>query len=198
MGGSGDPGIGKTALLEHASATVTGFTTPACRGTRTAALRAALGRGGECPDRFLIGVARLTGLRATDVTGALVRTAPHTATLAIVRGHWDRATAEATEGLRVAEETGADHAARQCRLSLAWLAALRGDEPAATVLTDRVVQRAVPCGTRDRTAAAYWIRGQTALFAGRDAEALEWLHHLTGPGHDRAPHPRAARRPRHR
>ncbi|MEV0445672.1 AAA family ATPase [Streptomyces spectabilis] len=135
--------------------------------------------------------ARLGELRATDVTGALVRTAPHTAPLAIVRGHWARATADATEALRVAEETGADHAAAQCRLSLAWLAALRGDASTAAVLTDRAVERAVPRGARDLTAAAYWIRGQAALFAGRDAEALQWLHRLTEPGHDAA-HPTLA------
>ncbi|WP_030671867.1 AAA family ATPase [Streptomyces sp. NRRL B-1347] len=134
---------------------------------------------------------RRTELRATDTTGALVRTAPQTATLHLVRGHWAEATADATEALRVAEETGADHAAAQCRVPLAWLAALRGHEPSVTALTDRVLEHAVPRGMRDLTAAAYWIRGQTALCAGRDAEALEWLHRLTEPGHAAA-HPTVA------
>ncbi|MEW2529184.1 AAA family ATPase [Streptomyces sp. NPDC047071] len=135
--------------------------------------------------------ARLTALRATDPTGALVRTAPQTAPLDIARGHWTEATADATEALRVAEETGADHAASLCRAALARLAALRGETPAVTALTDRVLERSVPCGTRDLTATAYWARGQAALFAGRDTEALAWLRRLTEPGHAAA-HPTLA------
>ncbi|QCX81779.1 Putative HTH-type transcriptional regulator [Streptomyces sp. YIM 121038] len=135
--------------------------------------------------------ARLAALRATEPTGALVRTAPQTAPLDIARGHWTEATADATEALRVAEETGADHAASLCRAALARLAALRGETPAVTALTDRVLERSVPCGTRDLTATAYWARGQAALFAGRDTEALAWLRRLTEPGHAAA-HPTLA------
>ncbi|MFI8930945.1 AAA family ATPase [Streptomyces sp. NPDC053474] len=134
---------------------------------------------------------RLTALRATDPTGALVRTAPQTAPLDIARGHWTQATADATEALRVAEETGADRAASLCRAALARLAAPRGETPAVTALTDRVLERSVPCGMRDLTATAYWARGQAALFAGRDTEALAWLRRLTEPGHAAA-HPTLA------
>ncbi|MGW1072275.1 AAA family ATPase [Streptomyces sp. NPDC002537] len=84
----GDPGMGKTALLEYATTSADDFTVLACRGTRmesglafaalhellwpvvdrigtlpppqAAALRGALGHGGDVADRFLIGAAVLT------------------------------------------------------------------------------------------------------------------------------------------
>ncbi|MFD5484046.1 AAA family ATPase [Streptomyces virginiae] len=84
----GDPGIGKTALLEYAAAQTTGFTVLGCRGSRMEsrlafaalhgllwplvdrigtlpkpqadALRGALGHTQHTTDRFLIGVATLT------------------------------------------------------------------------------------------------------------------------------------------
>lgn len=84
----GDPGIGKTALLEYAAAQTTGFTVLGCRGSRMEsrlafaalhgllwplvdrigtlpkpqadALRGALGHTQHATDQFLIGVATLT------------------------------------------------------------------------------------------------------------------------------------------
>ncbi|MFD9903584.1 AAA family ATPase [Streptomyces sp. NPDC059063] len=129
---------------------------------------------------------KLTELRRTDAAGALVRTVPQTATLDIVRGHWPDATADAAETLRIAEETGADHAAAHCRTALAWLAALRGDEPAVAGLTTRTLALSVPRGMRALTAAAYWHRGTSALFAGRADDALDHLTRLTEPDHDAA------------
>ncbi|MCY0939785.1 helix-turn-helix transcriptional regulator [Streptomyces antarcticus] len=126
-------------------------------------------------------------LRRTGAVSPLVLTVPQTATIDIVRGRWTEAAANAADTLRVAEEIGADHAASQCRNSLAWLAALRGDEGSVTELTARTLELSEPRGVHALTAAAYWNRGMAALFAGRAQEALEVLVRLAEPGH-RAAH----------
>ncbi|MDX2394072.1 AAA family ATPase [Streptomyces sp. DK15] len=129
----------------------------------------------------------LETLRRTGAVSALMLTVPQTATIDIVRGRWTQAAANAADTLRVAEEIGADHAASQCRNTLAWLAALRGDEGTVAELTAKTLELSVPRGVRALTAAAYWNRGMAALFAGRAPEALEVLLRLAEPGH-RAAH----------
>ncbi|WP_369372702.1 helix-turn-helix transcriptional regulator [Streptomyces sp. cg36] len=129
---------------------------------------------------------QLSELRRTDAASALVMTVPQTATLDIVAGRWSEAAANAVETLRLAEEIGADHAASQCRNSLAWLAALRGDEQHVAELTAATLELSVPRGVRALTAAAYWHQGQAALFAGRPQEALDRLLPLAVPGHQAA------------
>nr|WP_324289401.1 AAA family ATPase [Streptomyces sp. H34-S4] len=126
-------------------------------------------------------------LRRTGAVSPLVLTVPQTATIDIVLGRWTEAAANAADTLRVAEEIGADHAASQCRNTLAWLAALRGDERTVAELTARTLELSVPRGVRALTAAAFWNRGMAALFAGRAQEALEVLVRLAEPGH-RAAH----------
>ncbi|MFB8275389.1 helix-turn-helix transcriptional regulator [Nocardia colli] len=127
-------------------------------------------------------------LRRTNALIGLILTTSQTVTLDIVCGRWTEATANATETLRLAEEIGAEHGASQCRNSLAWLASLRGDQQAVTELTSRTLELSIPRGVRALTAAAYWHRGQAALFAGRPGESLEDLLRLTEPGHH-AEHP---------
>lgn len=129
---------------------------------------------------------KLEAMRRTDATSALVLTVPQTATLDILAGRWSEARANATETLRLAEEIGADHAASQCRNSLAWLAALRGDAQEAAELSALTLRLSVPRRVRALTAAAYWNQGQAALFAGRPDEALELLVRLTETGHEAA------------
>ncbi|CAM4412392.1 AAA family ATPase [Nocardia ninae] len=129
---------------------------------------------------------KMDGLRRTDAVTGLVLTTSQLVTLDIVAGRWTDAGADAAETLRLAEEIGADHTASQCRNSLSWLAALRGDERTVNELTTRTLELSVPRGVRALTAAAYWHRGQAALFAGRAAESLEHLVRLTEPGHDAA------------
>ncbi|XMN10354.1 AAA family ATPase [Streptomyces griseobrunneus] len=126
-------------------------------------------------------------LRRTGEVSPLVLTVPQTATIDIVLGRWTEAAANATETLHMAQEIGADHAASQCRNTLAWLAALRGDESSVAELTSRTLELSVPRGGRALTAAAYWNRGMAALFAGRAQDALEILLRLAEPGH-RAAH----------
>ncbi|MCX5205518.1 AAA family ATPase [Streptomyces sp. NBC_00237] len=126
-------------------------------------------------------------LRGTDATSALVLAVPQTVMIDIMGGRWTEATADASETLKLAEEIGADHAASQCRNSLAWLAALRGDESETLRLTARTLEQSVPRGVRALSAAAYWHRAKAALFAGRPQDALDRLLPLAEPGH-RAAH----------
>ncbi|MGW7417352.1 AAA family ATPase [Streptomyces sp. NPDC054863] len=126
-------------------------------------------------------------LRRTDATSALVLAVPQTVTIDIMGGRWAEATANASETLKLAEEIGAGHAASQCRNSLAWLAALRGDEEQAAALTAQTLELSVPRGVRALSAAAYWHRATAVLFAGRPQDALDDLLRLAEPGH-RAAH----------
>ncbi|MEU6918426.1 ATP-binding protein [Streptomyces olindensis] len=132
--------------------------------------------------------AKTDELRHTDAVGVLALALAQTATLDIVQGRWAEATANATEGLRVAEEIGADHLASQCRNCLAWLAAMRGDERTVTQAAAHTLDDSIPRGVRALSAAAHWYLGMSALFAGRADEALDRLLRLTEPGHDAA-HP---------
>ncbi|WP_410603205.1 AAA family ATPase [Amycolatopsis sp. lyj-90] len=125
-------------------------------------------------------------LRRTEAVQGLMLTVSQTVTIDIVAGRWTEAAANAAETLRLAEEMKADHAASQCRNSLSWLAALRGDEQAVTDLTTRTLELSVPRGVRALTAAATWNLGQAALFLGRPQEALDHLARLTEPGNQAA------------
>nr|WP_246481227.1 helix-turn-helix transcriptional regulator [Amycolatopsis umgeniensis] len=126
-------------------------------------------------------------LRRTEAVQGLMLTVSQTVTIDIVAGRWTEAAANAAETLRLAEEMKADHAASQCRNSLSWLAALRGDEQTVADLTTRTLELSVPRGVRALTAAAYWNLGQAALFLGRPQEALDHFARLTEPG-NRAAH----------
>ncbi|GAB2785251.1 hypothetical protein GCM10027073_17200 [Streptomyces chlorus] len=111
-----------------------------------------------------------------------------TAMLDNVAGRWTEAESSATEGLRLAEDVGADHIASYCRTSLGWLAAARGDERAVAEVAARTLETSLPRGVRALSAAAYWNRGMASLFHGRPEEALATLVRLAEPGHG-AEHP---------
>ncbi|WP_394620069.1 AAA family ATPase [Lentzea sp. JNUCC 0626] len=131
---------------------------------------------------------KIAKVRRTEEVGVLTLALAQSATLDIVLGRWSEATANATEGMRVAEEIGADHLASQCRNCLALLAAMRGDEETVAAAAARTLELSVPREVRALSAAAHWYLGMSALFAGRADEALERLLRLTEPGHDAA-HP---------
>jgi DNA-binding CsgD family transcriptional regulator len=127
-------------------------------------------------------------LRRRHELAALAVVLSQTAALDLAAGRWDAADAAATEGLRLAQEIGADHVAAQCHSGLAALAAARGDSGAVAEHTRLMLQVSVPRGVRALTASAYWHRGRAALFDGRAQEALNNLLPLTEPGHEAA-HP---------
>ncbi|GAA3228083.1 LuxR family transcriptional regulator [Pseudonocardia petroleophila] len=127
-------------------------------------------------------------LRRRHEIAALAVVLSQAAVLDLAAGRWDAVETEATDGLHLAEEVGADHVATQCRGTLGSLAAGRGDEEGVEEYTSSALQVSVPRGVRALTASAYWPRGRAALFAGRPVEALNHLMPLVGQGHEAA-HP---------
>lgn len=114
-----------------------------------------------------------------------------TAVLDAFAGRWEAAESAAAEGLRLAEDAGADHVASQCRACLGWLAAARGDERTVAEATARTLETSLPRGVRALSGAAHWARGMASLFHERPEEALDALTRLTEPGHGAA-HPTLA------
>lgn len=130
-------------------------------------------------------------LRRRHELTALALALSQIAVLDTAAGRWGAAGTAAAEGLRLAEEVGADHLATQCHSSLGTLAAARGEHRTVDEHTTRILRVSVPRGVRALSAAAYWHRGRAALFDGRPQEALSDLLCLAEPGHDAA-HPTCA------
>ncbi|MGI3222749.1 helix-turn-helix transcriptional regulator [Streptomyces sp. GTA36] len=130
-------------------------------------------------------------LHHTDQVTALAQALAQTAALDIVQGSWTFAKANALQGLEVAEEIGDDHLASQCRSSLGWLAAARGEERTVADFAARTIEMSVPREVRVLSASGQWSLGMLALFAGRAEEALDRLVRLTEHGHHTA-HPTIA------
>ncbi|MEV8350221.1 LuxR family transcriptional regulator [Streptomyces niveus] len=134
---------------------------------------------------------RIPHLRRRCERARLAMALAQTAMLDNAAGRWPQAESSATEGLRLAQDMGADHIASHCRTSLGWLAAARGDERAVAETTARTLETSLPQGVRALSAAAYWNRGMASLFHERPEEALDNLVRLTEPGHG-AEHPTVA------
>ncbi|MDG4798349.1 LuxR family transcriptional regulator [Micromonospora sp. WMMD1082] len=125
-------------------------------------------------------------LRRRHELTALALVLGQIAVLDTAAGRWGAAETTAAEGLRLAEEVGADHLATQNRSSLGALAAVRGDHRTVGDHASRILQVSVPRGVRALSASAYWHRGRAALFDGRPQEALRDLLCLSEPGHEAA------------
>ncbi|PAZ13613.1 LuxR family transcriptional regulator, partial [Streptomyces sp. SA15] len=125
-------------------------------------------------------------LRHTDQVTALTQALAQTVALDIAQGSWTSAEANALEGLQVAEGTGDDILAAQCRISLGWLAAARGDEQTVADFAALLIEVWVPRGMRVFGAGAEWNLGLSALVAGRAEEALDRLVRLGEHGHQAA------------
>ncbi|GAB2714299.1 ATP-binding protein [Nocardia thraciensis] len=129
---------------------------------------------------------RIPYLRRTSEHARLAGALARTAMLDNFAGRWAEAESSAIEGLRLAEDMGADHIASQCRNCLGWLAAARGDERVVAEVTARTLNTSLPQGVRALSAAAYWNHGMALLFHEHPEDALEILIRLAEPGHDAA------------
>jgi DNA-binding NarL/FixJ family response regulator len=106
------------------------------------------------------------------------------ASLEMWTGRHASAAANATEGLRLAQETGQENPAAHHRSVLAWLAAVQGREDECHAAADASLARAIGHRLGPPAGIAAWAVGLSELGAGRPAEAFERLGALAaaGPG----------------
>src|SRR5262245_27575109 len=97
---------------------------------------------------------------------------------------WPLAVASASEGLRLATETGQDNAAAYHHAVLAWVAAAQGREQECRAHADAALKQAARRALALQAGIATWALGLAELGAGRPAAALDQLEQLAaaGPG----------------
>jgi DNA-binding CsgD family transcriptional regulator len=99
----------------------------------------------------------------------------------LTAGRYPAATATATEGLRLATETGQESSACRNLATLAMAAALQGCERECRADATAALSRAVPRGLRLQAASATWALALLELGMNRPADALARLEGLS-PG----------------
>jgi DNA-binding CsgD family transcriptional regulator len=122
--------------------------------------------------------------RAQGAVGALPSVLAPLATLQMWSGRYGGAMADATEGLRLAEETGQANFAAHHRAVLAWVAAIQGDEEACRTAATAALSHALARGLGPAAAIAGWALGLLDLGAGRPGQAVQRLEAMmaAGPG----------------
>jgi DNA-binding CsgD family transcriptional regulator len=122
--------------------------------------------------------------RQDGAVGLLPHALEYLAPVELVAGRLSAAAASATEGLRLARETGNDTSACRHLATLAHLAALRGDEDACRASAAEALERAAARGLGLPATLAANALGLLELGQGRTAEALARFQRLlaAGPG----------------
>ena len=122
--------------------------------------------------------------RQEGAVGLLPLALEYLAPVELAAGRYDAATASATEGLRLARETGNDTSACRHLATLAHLAALRGDEEACRASAAEALDRAAARGLGLLATLAGNALALLDLGQGRAAEALVRFQRLlaAGPG----------------
>jgi DNA-binding CsgD family transcriptional regulator/tetratricopeptide (TPR) repeat protein len=118
-------------------------------------------------------------LRASGATGQLPVSVQSLVTLDILTGRWDNAIVDGADALRIAEETGQFSAVSHLNASLAWVAALRGQDQECQDRAQKAIRIAVTHGLSSPAAAAHWALGMLALGHGEAEEAVRWFTKAT-------------------
>jgi DNA-binding CsgD family transcriptional regulator len=105
-----------------------------------------------------------------------------TAMIETIRGRYADAEAAAAEGLRLARETGQRPVESLNLVSLALIAAMRGEEDRCREYSDAALALAIPYGIASAATWASWAVAVLDLGAGRPEDALSQLRSLTQPG----------------
>jgi DNA-binding CsgD family transcriptional regulator len=96
----------------------------------------------------------------------------------VAAGRYTAATASASEGLRLARETGQESSVCRNLSTLALLAAMQGRGDACRSFAAEALEHAVPRGLRLQAASATWALALLDLASSRPAEALARLETL--------------------
>jgi DNA-binding CsgD family transcriptional regulator len=145
--------------------------------------RAALFVGDDAAAADLLGRA-VDAARAAGTVGILPWLLGQVALVQAWTGRWPVAVATASEGLRLAAETGQDNAAALHHAILAWVAAAQGREQDCHTHATAALEQAARQELAVPASIAAWALGLAELGAGRPAAALGQLGELAaaGPG----------------
>lgn len=130
--------------------------------------------------------------RALGAVTTLPRILAPFAPLEMWQGDYLSATAHATEGLRLARETGQEHLAAQFRAALAWIAAVQGRTEECAALAAAALEPGPVRPLRSALAIAGWALALSDLGAGEWLQAIARLEELTAPQSPQG-HPQVAR-----
>ena len=161
-------------LLREAVVLAAAFDDPSRLGFAGAAARY-LGDDTATHDFYARAVARA---RATGELVLLPYLLESLAVAEVAAGRYAAATANASEGLRLATETGQESSVCRNLSTLALLAALQGHEEACQSYAAEALEHAVPRGLRLQAASASWALALLDLASSRPAEALARLEKL--------------------
>ncbi|HTF59926.1 MAG TPA: hypothetical protein VK713_08470, partial [Actinomycetes bacterium] len=133
------------------------------------------------------GYARLVAARrAAGTVSTLTVALVNLALAESVQGLWPEATANATEGLRLARETGQPATAGYFLAMLAWIAAYQGRAENCRRLADEALAVASPRRLAVVAAFASWTLALLDLTEGRPMRAMERLRAVASPQHPTA------------
>jgi DNA-binding CsgD family transcriptional regulator len=158
-------------LLREATTLAQTFDDPSRLGYAGAAARY-LGDDTATHDFYARAVARA---RATGELVLLPYLLESLAVAEVAAGRYAAATASASEGLRLARETGQESSVCQNLSTLALLAAMQGRQDACRSYAAEALERAVPRGLRLQAASANWALALLDLASSRPSEALARL-----------------------
>jgi DNA-binding CsgD family transcriptional regulator len=124
--------------------------------------------------------------RAAGTVSTLTVALGNLALTELLLGRWPDADGTATQGLRLARQTG-QHSLATCFLTLlAWTAATQGRADDCRRLAEQALTIAIPRRLAVAAAAASWTLARLDLIEGRPAAALDRLLALANPQHPTA------------
>ena len=134
-----------------------------------------VGQDGRAIDLFTRAVART---RSAGAAATLPMLLAPLAAIEMFTGRYVTATTTATEGLRLATETGQDNPGAHARSVLAWLAAVQGRDAECAEFANAAIAHAIGHRLGPHAAIATWALAHMDLVSGRPEQAYDRLQAL--------------------